>query len=469
MLKPKAHKPQPAAAQNSWADRVRVTDSSTRFTLEPLPRKPVGHRKTEEILMENSDQWKCCMIGFFPGFRMPFHAVNSIASRAWHQYGLENVMTTANGFMIFRFNTEDKMHAVLEKGPWMFGGKNIILQQWHPRFQFDKTKISTLPVWVRLHGLPFPLWSKQGLSLAASMVGRPLSCDELTYSCTRLEYARICVEVDAALPFVHNFEIESHLSPTPITVTVEYEWKPTSCEKCKVFGHSCSKLPTALDKGKAKVDSGVATVQHAAHLTDPSTSTQVATKSLQVQAITYTKPFTPLPQPITEPVGSKDMVECGSNQDSDILTKENLEMAAAPPRATETGSPPGFVEEQIVQHPLLSKSSGSSYKHSQPPLSTSLRQGPVLEFIPEEVDGGSDHDSACDPLSVEESQHLITGFTKCVESKMASIESGSESSTSATGTTHDISSPSQGIPLQTSPKAKKKKGKKLRKALGPVI
>jgi len=86
------------------------------------------------------------------------------------------------------------------------------------------------------------------------MVGRPLSCDELTYNCTRPEYARLCVEVDAALPFIHNFEIESPLFTAPITVTVEYEWKPPSCDKCKVFGHSCSKLPpTASDKGKDSV------------------------------------------------------------------------------------------------------------------------------------------------------------------------------------------------------------------------
>lgn len=120
--KPHVHKPQPSDAQNSWADRVRVFDSSTRFTLEPLPRQPIGHnlKVTKEILLENSDQWNRCMIGFFPGFRMPFHAVNSIASKAWRQYGLENVMTTANGFMIFCFNTEEKMQAVIEKGPWMF-------------------------------------------------------------------------------------------------------------------------------------------------------------------------------------------------------------------------------------------------------------------------------------------------------------------------------------------------------------
>ncbi|KAJ6925337.1 hypothetical protein NC651_009875 [Populus alba x Populus x berolinensis] len=227
LTKPKqpTKKPTASTSQTSWADRVRVSDSSTRFTLDPLPRQPVGHclKISEQILLENKDQWMRCMIGFILGFKLPYHAVNAIATKAWRSCGLETIMTTANGFMIFRFKTEKEMHAVIEKGPWMFSGKNIILQQWHPRFQFDKSKISTLPIWIRLHGLPFPLWSKQGLSLAASMVGRPLSCDESTYTCTRLEYARLCVEVDANLPFVHIFDIDCPLSSEPIKVTVDYE------------------------------------------------------------------------------------------------------------------------------------------------------------------------------------------------------------------------------------------------------
>ncbi|KAJ6978457.1 hypothetical protein NC653_026764 [Populus alba x Populus x berolinensis] len=248
LSKPKHHtkKPTASTSQTSWADRVRVSDSSTRFTLDPLPRQPVGHclKISEQILLENKDQWMRCMIGFIPGFKLPYHAVNTIATKAWRSCGLETVMTTANGFMIFRFKTEEEMHTVIEKGPWMFGGKNIILQQWHPRFQFDKSKISTLPVWIRLHGLPFPLWSKQGLSLAASMVGRPLSCDESTYTCTRLEYARLCVEVDANLPFVHSFDIDCPLSSEPIKVTVDYEWKPSHCDKCK----PTSRTPTPATK-----------------------------------------------------------------------------------------------------------------------------------------------------------------------------------------------------------------------------
>jgi hypothetical protein len=96
----------------------------------------------------------------------------------------------------------------------MFGGKAIILQQWHPHFVFDKNKITKLPVWIWLHVLPFPLWSKADLSLIASMAGRPLSCDEQTFNCTRLDYARVCIEIDAALPLIHQFEIETPLCGT---------------------------------------------------------------------------------------------------------------------------------------------------------------------------------------------------------------------------------------------------------------
>nr|TKS17241.1 hypothetical protein D5086_0000020720 [Populus alba] len=225
----------------SWAERVRVTDTSTRFSLDPIPRQEVGARLRipAELLSESADKWNRCMVGFSPGFKMNYHTINTIAIRAWKHYGLEDVMTTADGFMIFRFNTVEDMLGVLEKGPWMFGGKAIILQQWHPHLVLDKNKINKLPVWICLHGLPFPLWSKSGLSLSASMVGRPLSCDEQTFNNTRLDFARVCVEIDAALPLIHQFEIETPLSTEPILIKVEYEWKPSRCNKCCLFGHVC--------------------------------------------------------------------------------------------------------------------------------------------------------------------------------------------------------------------------------------
>ena len=451
------HHPKTKATTNStsWADRVRVSDSSTRFTLEPLSRQPQGHilKISEEILLDNSAQWNRCMIGFFPGFRMPFHAVNSIASRAWRSYGLENVMTTSNGFIIFRFNTEDEMHTVLEKGPWMFGGKNIILQQWHPRFQFNKNKISTLPVWVRLHGLPFPLWSKQGLSLAASMVGHPLSCDELTYGCTRLEYARLCVEVDAALPFVHSFEIDSPLSTAPITVTVEYEWKPQRCEKCKVFGHSCVvPLPTAKDKA--------------------TTNDAPTTTSSQQE------PAQPIPTAIVSPI-------------PDTLAPHSEPTHTPTPHANTPTNP--STSTKLAQQPEITNSHAIAFTNRP---STSTQIAPILQFnvdqaiptpkphfpvplaesaIPTDIeDCDSSQDSGNELLGFH--HHHVSGLhaTICLESKMDSLRTTSTTSSAAqedsaetsTSFIHPADCHVQSPPPTPTTVKKKKGGRKKKEARG---
>ncbi|KAJ6737819.1 hypothetical protein OIU85_019840 [Salix viminalis] len=242
----------------TWADRVRVTDSTTRHTLDPVPQKPAGSRLQipAEMLQHNRDHWAKTMIGFFTGCRLPYHAVSLIAKKAWTRYCLEQVLTMDDGFLIFRFKTEEAITEVIEKGPWMFGGKNIILQKWTPAFQFDRSKISKLSVWIRLKGLPLPLWTKQGLSMAASMVGKLLSCDEMTINCRRLDYVRLCVELDAGLPFIHHFEMECPLLGEPLRINVEYEWKPSRCEGCKSFGHSCVKKNEVSPEGKQKDERG---------------------------------------------------------------------------------------------------------------------------------------------------------------------------------------------------------------------
>ncbi|KAJ6417088.1 hypothetical protein OIU84_002893 [Salix udensis] len=71
------------------------------------------------------------------------------------------------------------------------------------------------------------------------MAGKPQSCDDQTINCRRLDYARLCVELDANLPFIHHFEVESPLTEEPVKVTMEHEWKPARCETCRSFGHIC--------------------------------------------------------------------------------------------------------------------------------------------------------------------------------------------------------------------------------------
>ena len=47
------------------------------------------------------------------------------------------------------------------------------------------------------------------------------------------------MELDASLHMVHVFQLWCRLSTEPITVTVDYEWKPATYKTCKVFGHLC--------------------------------------------------------------------------------------------------------------------------------------------------------------------------------------------------------------------------------------
>ncbi|KAJ6683428.1 hypothetical protein OIU85_007142 [Salix viminalis] len=239
-----------ALKPSSWAERVRVSDSNSRCTLEKISRQPPGTilQIPHDMQLAEAEDWKRSMIGFFVSYKLPFYAVQSIANRIWKAHGLEKTMVLSNGFMVFRFSSVTQMEEVLARGPWMFGGKTILLQQWQPGFKFDRNKIKTIPVWARLQGLPFPLWNKQGLSMAASMVGRPLASDEATLQGTRVEYARVCIEIEADVPLVHHFKVASSLTEEPITVDVTYEWKPSRCETCKVFGHSCR--TQAKEKGK---------------------------------------------------------------------------------------------------------------------------------------------------------------------------------------------------------------------------
>uniref|UniRef100_A0A6N2NHV3 Uncharacterized protein n=1 Tax=Salix viminalis TaxID=40686 RepID=A0A6N2NHV3_SALVM len=200
---PKQPKSHPQKPQASWSDRVKVTDSTTRYTLDHIPQRDRDCQLeiTDDMLTEHAEQWSRC-------YRMKYHAMNKIASRVWRSHGLEDVRTTAAGSIIFRFKT---------------------------------SKISKIPVWVRIHGLPFTLWSRKGLSLVASKVRRPLACDEATFTCSRLDFARVCVEIDAASPFIHNFSVLTPLSKDPLNIEVEFEWKPTRCAKCRLFGHSCAR------------------------------------------------------------------------------------------------------------------------------------------------------------------------------------------------------------------------------------
>ncbi|KAK4384485.1 hypothetical protein Sango_3056300 [Sesamum angolense] len=106
------------------------------------------------------------------------------------------------GFFFFQFETVAAMEDVIEGGPWLYLGQPIVLQKWEPGMVLRKLKQTEVPVWIKLRHLPMELWTTEGLSTVASGIGRPLYPDAITRTCTRLDFARVCVmlNVSSKLP-----------------------------------------------------------------------------------------------------------------------------------------------------------------------------------------------------------------------------------------------------------------------------
>lgn len=124
------------------------------------------------------------------------------------------------------------------------------MKKWQPNLSLLKEELQKVPLWVRFYGLPLEFLTATGLSYIASAIGKPLHADRMTSSKKRISYARICVEVDAS----KDFDLQcGNCSWT--TVFVEYDWRPSVCSLCKVFGHSTASCALNPNPNSFKSDS----------------------------------------------------------------------------------------------------------------------------------------------------------------------------------------------------------------------
>ena len=171
-----------------------------------------------------------------------------------------DVLTFERGFFLFRFASETGMSTIIEKGPWLFVGRYMILRKWSRGLSLSNAILHRIPVWAKFHNVPIELWSEEGLSHIASAVGRPLYADAATEACTRVTFARICVEVDASMPLVDDFDVEilkEDGSSSLVSINVSNQWRPPVYEECKVFGHA-----TSACKPHAQSTSSVGPIQN---------------------------------------------------------------------------------------------------------------------------------------------------------------------------------------------------------------
>ncbi|GKC97153.1 putative reverse transcriptase domain-containing protein [Tanacetum coccineum] len=138
------------------------------------------------------------------------------------KYWLIRLMfSSSTGLFSFQFSSMNGLDAMLENGPWFIRNNPLILKKWHPDENLLKEDVSTVPVWVKLHGVPVTAFSKDGLSAIATKLDIPLMLNSYT--------SEMCMQ-----------SWEGYYT---CNIHVEYEWKPPRCSSCKVFGHIHEEFP----------------------------------------------------------------------------------------------------------------------------------------------------------------------------------------------------------------------------------
>nr|GEX14169.1 hypothetical protein [Tanacetum cinerariifolium] len=118
------------------------------------------------------------------------------------------------------------LDAMLENGPWFIWNNPLILKKWHLDKNLLKEDVSTVSVWLKLHGALVTAFSEDGLSAIATKLGTSLMLDSYTsdmymQSWGRSSYARPMIELRID-------ELKDNISTLIINKTGKFEELLTS-------------------------------------------------------------------------------------------------------------------------------------------------------------------------------------------------------------------------------------------------
>uniref|UniRef100_A0A803PYN0 DUF4283 domain-containing protein n=1 Tax=Cannabis sativa TaxID=3483 RepID=A0A803PYN0_CANSA len=230
----------PRSAKQIWEtftkEKTVNRDQRLLFT-EPLIRDGIKIAQVDmEEVQEEEKYWNSIVICKILGANPPVTIFERFVKRIWGHLGVTQVSKLSMGLIMVRFNDEATRDQVVEARVVQFDRKPMIVRPWSANLN-AMNLVRTVPLWIRLHDLGLQYWGTKSLNALVSTIGKPIMVDQHTKDRTRLQYARVLVEMeitDAPPRFIPYFNEFGQLQDK----NVENEWLPVKCAQCSKFGHT---------------------------------------------------------------------------------------------------------------------------------------------------------------------------------------------------------------------------------------
>ncbi|KAG5382489.1 hypothetical protein IGI04_033959 [Brassica rapa subsp. trilocularis] len=234
-----------SVAENSqppqtYAQKARNTVDRSLKRLAPTSTSADGKPQVvvpDVVFQRGAELHKEYLVGTFLGKMPDYGPIQSVLNYMWGKgVKLEIHLQPQKRSFLVRIANEFIRSKVLEKQLWYVGTSMFFVSQWGSPNSSVIPEIESIPLWAYLSGVPFDLRTKEGLSLAAGLVGEPIETDDYTKNLTDLNVAHVKVEADLTKPLPSSGELVRQNGEI-ILISIEYPWTPPSCTHCSRIGH----------------------------------------------------------------------------------------------------------------------------------------------------------------------------------------------------------------------------------------
>ncbi|XP_062093515.1 uncharacterized protein LOC133799518 [Humulus lupulus] len=189
----------------------------------------------EEVRIQSAN-WSSAVVCMVLGANPPMAVFEGFIKRVWGHLGIAQISRMTLGLTLVKFNDEATRYHVLESGVLQFDRKPVIVRPWTADLSAICV-IRSIPLWIHLHDLGLQYLGSKCISALVSTIGKPLLVDKFTKERSRVQFARVLVEMEITDNPPRSFRFINEHGQV-VEQGIEYEWLPTKCKSCSSFGHT---------------------------------------------------------------------------------------------------------------------------------------------------------------------------------------------------------------------------------------